>query len=385
MQIMPLNGIRGSKEEDLKMKEFKKIGYITVGMVITIIMSTITPVFAVTSKDVAKQLTANLTVDGNPISVYVNGTKITPKDSNGKEVPPFIVDGTTYLPVRAIAEALEQVVKWDEDTATVVIDSKISSNSNTIPTSDTKGTEKNTDVVKELTAYFTLNEKPITVFVSGKKIAPKDSNGNDVAPFCADGTTYLPVRAIAEALGKEIKWDGDTASVKIDGAKGLGVMDEVVTVASEIHVRKDDKNAKLITTKNAKGQFNDKLEYTFTLDKDTVGEWKGVGFYKHLREFNPEKPLNNPYFTGMSIYEDGTMARCLDKKNVSGFHWTEGYFVDLMADFKIDSVSAYALENIKGKTYMFVEWKSGDYVRRGDIGYYVFEKVSDTPAPVATK
>ena len=33
----------------------------------------------------------------------VDGVNITPKDANGNVVDPFIVDGTTYLPVRAVA------------------------------------------------------------------------------------------------------------------------------------------------------------------------------------------------------------------------------------------------------------------------------------------
>ena len=34
-------------------------------------------------------------------------------------------------------------------------------------------------------------------------------------PFIYNGTTFLPVRAISEALGKEVEWDGPTSSVYI--------------------------------------------------------------------------------------------------------------------------------------------------------------------------
>ena len=41
------------------------------------------------------------------IKLVVDGVPITPKDSNGSTVEPFIYNGTTYLPVRAIGEALD--------------------------------------------------------------------------------------------------------------------------------------------------------------------------------------------------------------------------------------------------------------------------------------
>ena len=58
----------------------------------------------------------------NNISIMLNGNAITPKDVNGTIVEPFAIDGTTYLPVRAIAEALGCDVSWDGKTSTVIID-----------------------------------------------------------------------------------------------------------------------------------------------------------------------------------------------------------------------------------------------------------------------
>lgn len=57
----------------------------------------------------------------NDIKIYVNGAMITPADVNGKSTEPFIVDGTTYLPVRAIGEALGEKVDWDGETYSVYI------------------------------------------------------------------------------------------------------------------------------------------------------------------------------------------------------------------------------------------------------------------------
>ncbi len=64
---------------------------------------------------------------------------------------------------------------------------------------------------KELLANYV----GVQLVVDGKTIAPKDANGNVVEPFIVDGTTYLPVRAVAEALDKEVTWDNDTKTVYI--------------------------------------------------------------------------------------------------------------------------------------------------------------------------
>jgi len=44
----------------------------------------------------------------NDIKVNIQGKNVELTDAKGQKVEPFIVDGTTYLPVRAIAEVLGQ-------------------------------------------------------------------------------------------------------------------------------------------------------------------------------------------------------------------------------------------------------------------------------------
>ena len=55
------------------------------------------------------------------VKLVVDGEEITPKDVNGNVVEPFIYNGTTYLPVRAIGEAFDKDVQWDGETATVYV------------------------------------------------------------------------------------------------------------------------------------------------------------------------------------------------------------------------------------------------------------------------
>lgn len=57
----------------------------------------------------------------NNIKVTLDGTPINLADAAGNAVEPFIISGTTYLPVRAVAEALGLNVSWDGATKTVIL------------------------------------------------------------------------------------------------------------------------------------------------------------------------------------------------------------------------------------------------------------------------
>lgn len=55
------------------------------------------------------------------IKIQLDGEELIPTDANGNYVEPFIIDGTTYLPVRGIASALRLNVGWDGATKTVLL------------------------------------------------------------------------------------------------------------------------------------------------------------------------------------------------------------------------------------------------------------------------
>ncbi|MBU5627751.1 copper amine oxidase N-terminal domain-containing protein [Oscillibacter sp. MSJ-2] len=70
-----------------------------------------------------------------------------------------------------------------------------------------------TAVAQTGTIQKTLEYKNISVTLDGKKLDLKDAKGNPVEPFMFDGTNYLPVRAISEALGLNVAWDGSSNTV----------------------------------------------------------------------------------------------------------------------------------------------------------------------------
>lgn len=54
---------------------------------------------------------------------------------------------------------------------------------------------------------ITLNVQPAQVMVNGTVFQPKDSQGRDALVFTYNGTTYAPVRALAEAYGLTVGYD----------------------------------------------------------------------------------------------------------------------------------------------------------------------------------
>lgn len=68
------------------------------------------------------------------------------------------------------------------------------------------------------TVYKTIKVEyaGVKLLVNGETVTPRDPNGNVVDPFIYNGTTYLPVRAVSNALGAEVGWDGNTKTVIIN-------------------------------------------------------------------------------------------------------------------------------------------------------------------------
>ena len=57
----------------------------------------------------------------------------------------------------------------------------------------------------------------LRVLIHGEEVAMTDANGKAVSAFLEDGTTYVPARAISEALGLDVSYDKSSKTVSIDG------------------------------------------------------------------------------------------------------------------------------------------------------------------------
>lgn len=140
------------------------------------------------------------------IKVVINNQEITPCDANGNPTEPFIVDseGTTYLPVRAVAGALGLDVGWEDATSTVVLKS-----GGTVKHG--KGNAKRSSHSKKAELHY----RDLKITLDGKQVALKNEAGVVIEPFIMDDSTYLPVRAVGTALGCEIGWNDATSTVSL--------------------------------------------------------------------------------------------------------------------------------------------------------------------------
>ena len=80
-------------------------------------------------------------------------------------------------------------------------------------------------VAAAVPAYAAMTGKDITVFsgvnifVDGRELHPTDVKGNEVDAFIYEGTTYVPLRAVGEALGAEVSWNKETKTVYVNSEK----------------------------------------------------------------------------------------------------------------------------------------------------------------------
>lgn len=68
---------------------------------------------------------------------------------------------------------------------------------------------------KQATEAISVMYDNIKILIDGVEYTAKDANGNVVEPFIYNGTTYLPVRGIANAFGKDVSWEAQTSTVKL--------------------------------------------------------------------------------------------------------------------------------------------------------------------------
>lgn len=120
----------------------------------------------------------------------------------------------------------------------------------------------------------------------------------------------------------------------------------------------------------------DIIDYPFVDDQRVIGKWQSVDFVDGIGQFDPDKKASNGelYLTEFIFVKGGDVLTSFEGGNLaySSPTWTKG----LILDKHDKTASKYEIKEIDGQTYMFMEWKSGDYVFRGlNPKYYVFKKV----------
>jgi hypothetical protein len=113
-----------------------------------------------------------------PIDVYINGSKVSFTAGS-----PYLANNSVLVPFRVVFEKLGLQVLWDAKTGTV------------------------TGKSSNLAITLTIGSNRATVNGTVKKLT--------TAPVSSAGTTYIPLRFIAEATGGTAVWNSSSRSVQI--------------------------------------------------------------------------------------------------------------------------------------------------------------------------
>lgn len=115
--------------------------------------------------------------DNIQYTILINGNKLT------MDVQPINAGGRLFVPLRAIFEALNATVNWDDATKTV------------------------TGIRGDRTVIMTIGDE--NVYVNGQQISM------GLAPMIVESRTLVPVRFVSEGLGATVDWNDATKTASI--------------------------------------------------------------------------------------------------------------------------------------------------------------------------
>ena len=113
---------------------------------------------------------------------------------------------------------------------------------------------------------------------------------------------------------------------------------------------------------------HDDTNIPFVPDEKVVGKWRSVDCVWTPKEFEGEKDGKTLWLRSVEFAADGSAVR-----NYDGEEWQERWSNGVLIDERHATVPHYFFEVRNGVEYLFLEWKSGDYVYGGmKPAYYVF-------------
>ncbi|MBQ4066042.1 MAG: MerR family transcriptional regulator [Clostridia bacterium] len=120
----------------------------------------------------------------------------------------------------------------------------------------------------------------------------------------------------------------------------------------------------------------DNIDMPFENDEKVIGEWRAVGFVWDKDEFAPDKPCSLPLiYSRIRFFDEGMVESTFSNGSVvssrESQEWTRGFVIRKWTK----SACAYEIRRLGESEYLFLEWKSGDYIYGGmKTNYYVFER-----------
>ncbi len=168
-------------------------------------------------------------------------------------VSPMIVNDSTMVPFRVIFEALKMDVNWSEALQKV---------------------------------YAMNDEKTIILTIgSDKMLVNTDLKELPAAPFISNSSTLVPVRAVSEAVGADVKWDSEERLVIIKTKEYIANNPDEQEQPKEDKPEEDNKN-----------EGKDENEYTPIIDENPAyinknGDAMSTELIKILNQYRVDEGL----------------------------------------------------------------------------------------------
>ena len=113
----------------------------------------------------------------------------------------------------------------------------------------------------------TLNSS-LTFLVHGAKWQPKDANGNNIIPISYNGTTYVPLRAVAEALNTAVDYDSTTKQITI------GEKRDSVSLLSDTIKRDKETHSYVQLTRNKSELVFEGVQYEAAYKRSSIDTYR---------------------------------------------------------------------------------------------------------------
>lgn len=101
--------------------------------------------------------------------------------------------------------------------------------------------------------------KDIYLTYNGDEFLARDANEDIVYPLVVNGSTYLPVRAVASIAGLKVEWVGDTRTVALTSSDYVPVDETGYSIETEINDTKKDANILAVNDGKFKGRVGETL------------------------------------------------------------------------------------------------------------------------------
>ncbi|MBQ8397361.1 MAG: MerR family transcriptional regulator [Clostridia bacterium] len=122
----------------------------------------------------------------------------------------------------------------------------------------------------------------------------------------------------------------------------------------------------------ADARWEDDTDLPFVPDDAVLGRWVVRDYCYAPEQFRPDRqnrPMVDLHLRSLDFAPGGVVVQ-ETKSGSRALGWTRGTLLCAAAK----TAPAYAIREIEGEEYLFVEWKSGDYTRSGKVSWYVLKR-----------